>query len=262
MNKYQKAVRKHKRYARKLKYKPKMKIERPIVHPNMIIRRFSRINFADYSLQYLWTNQGSAQLDYALNMIFDVDELAYYKQKYIFANMLNFTITFYVSDLRNMVQRWDTGGTQVQVATTQVTDTSQALLAYIGHFNSPEEQSNYVVSFGSDVNIAHQRLHSYTKHPAMRRLTQRNTVQYNWQMPIGYRSTYSNMSVPSPNGWTLGTSLEDALSGPLGDEPHGFVFWLPTYGQYANESAQEVHIGYKIDATFCFKGLKHGALDS
>lgn len=232
------------RQNRQLKRMSHFKIQRPLTS-NLVFRKFTNFTYTNTNLT-VWNTApiGCQILDYILAHMIPEQDLIFYKNRYFFANLVTFTVTFFIQSTRGLVKLLDTGAPVTNfIAQQQVTDTRQYPLMFVGHFNSAITQSAYNTSPAS-VTAESDLMQNKT----FGRLSHGNKVVRTYHTPEAYRSVFARTS-----NWTLSTAFDDAFAGPVDNEPHGCVWYLPDASNYPQGTNVYISMGMRIDSTIAFK---------
>lgn len=245
-NKFKQAQRSINKTNRYLKTHNKFTIHRPL-NPNYIVRRFNQFTEFFYGTDVFYSSKGTASQDYLIQHIMAKQELDYYKSRFQYMCLLNFTVTFFISNTRNLTQLVDLATAQTTYMTTQTTNTHLNPELYIFHATSANLQSRYNAIDYSPVNRS-GTIRRATQHPSFRRLSTDNKLIYKWHLPAAYANSYSETSQ-----LVFNANLDTAFAGPLYDEPHGFVTTMPYYDSYPNSVNVGFTVCWRVDATVAFK---------
>lgn len=241
---YKKAVKSANHTTRKLKQYNKLKIQRPLM-PSCVYRKFTQFTFYDFNqTEFNAAPKGTVTKDYTIGYCIPVQDLTYYKARYLFGNLVSMTVTFYLENTSNLIQVFDLGS--ATFGQTQVTDTKNFPDMYVASWNSSDEQQEYNIDCSTSSNL--QLLLSNKQ---IGRLNQTNKITRTYHLPQAYRSVYSQTA-----GWTDATFLDIALAGPVFDEPHGWTFHWPTYATFRASTEVKVRLAIRVDSTFSFRGRK------
>lgn len=242
---FKRALRQTTRTTRRLKHSSKFKIQRAL-NTDIIYRKFSRLSY-DGLTTTNWTTVGGTQFrDYGLGHCMSDQDINFYKARYLYGQLVGFNVTFYIENTKNLVKLNNLGVQTSFFTQQQVTDTSQYPEMYVAHWNSAGEQTEYNISANS---LNQLRRLLTNKHVG--RLSSKGTVTRSYHLPSGYRGVMNSMAT-----WTGPTPLDEALAGPINNEPHGYTWYFPSFADYNSSPDISTTLGVRVDSIFAFRGRR------